>query len=198
MRPSKLTYPVDVLYCPTTRGPKVAAGGARQTGWVFPRAVREKLIEDCKGLSVLHLFGGLSTFGTRIDCDPSTHPDVLGDAFLPPFARESFDVVILDPPYVHMNAQMKCALFRAAGFIARKRVVWFSTIWMAGSGGLQSEAAWLVRVRDSCAVRCLQYFRVNSRPGPVRRFKRGPQIRYNRWLAQPQGLALQGDIFGKD
>ena len=60
-----------------------------------------------------------STFGVRLDVDPATNPDVIGDAWLPPFAKDSFDVVILDPPYVRFNAQVKCALFRAAGWVAR-------------------------------------------------------------------------------
>ena len=173
--------PVEVLWCPNNRQ---GAG----TGWKFPPAVKRHLIADYEGKRVLQLFGGRSTFGTRLDIDPIVSPDVMGDAWLPPFKRDSFDVVILDPPYFHLNAQEKTALFRAAGWIARERVVWFSTIWQAATGGLSLERSWLVRVGDSCQIRCLQYFKVIAKPGPVERFNRGPAMKYNRWLSQPQAL----------
>ena len=154
-------------------------------------AVEAQLVRDCKDKRVLQLFGGRSRFGLRMDIDPTTDPAVIADAWLPPFAKDSFDVVILDPPYIHLNAQMKSALFRAANWIARERVVWFSTVWCAASDGLSLEAAWLVRVGDSCAVRALQYFRIRTKMESVNRFRRGPAMKYNRWLAQPGGLALQ-------
>lgn len=178
-----------MLWCPNpSRRAAVASANARRTGWVFPKAVEKHLMSDHEGLSCLQLFGGRSSFGTRLDVDPFVHPDVIGDAWLPPFGRDSFDVVIIDPPYFHMNAQMKSGLFRAAGWIARKRVVWFSTVWMAASDGLSTEAAWLVRVGDSCAARVLQYFRIREKLGPVKRYKRGPAMKYNRWLVAPDAL----------
>lgn len=177
------TLPVEVLWCSNQR---TRAGN----GWAFPPAVRNRLQTDCRGRSVLHLFGGLASFGVRLDIDPAVLPDVIGDAWLPPFGRDSFDVVILDPPYTHLNAQVKTALFRAAAWIARERVIWFPTLWASAAGGLTWEQAWLVRVGDSCYVRCLQYFRVVRKLGPVAHFNRGPALRYNRWLAQPSALPL--------
>lgn len=174
--PGAVAQKTEVLWC----------GNARKgsgNGWSFPPRVRRHLLADHQGMSVLHLFGGLATFGTRLDIDPIVRPDAIGDAWLPPFARESFDVVILDPPYYMLNAQVKTALFRAAGWIARKRVVWFATQWQAATGGLRAERSWLVRVGDSCQVRCLQYFTIHDRPGPVKYFKRGPAMKYNRWMA---------------
>ncbi len=91
-----------------------------------------------------------------------------------------------------INAQEKTALFRAAAHIARKRVIWFATQWQAASGGLSTERAWLVRVGDSCQVRCLQYFRIKRRLGPVKHFTRGPAMKYNRWLAGNGSLNLDG------
>lgn len=187
----KRQFDVGVIWCPNPSSRRVVAtGGARRTGWVFPPAVEKQLIRDCEGKRVLQLFGGQSRFGLRVDIDPKTAPAVIADAWLPPFRQDSFDVVILDPPYIHLNGQMKTALFRAAGFIAKERVIWFSTVWMAASGGLSTEAAWLVRVGDSCAARVLQYFKVTRKFGPVKRFARGPAMKYNRWLAQPQSLPL--------
>jgi hypothetical protein len=189
----KRQFPCEVLWCPNRSGKRVvAAGGARRTGWIFPPAVEARLLEDCRGLSVLQLFGGRSSWGTRLDVDPFVHPDVIGDAWLPPFGKDSFDVVIIDPPYVTLSAQLKHSLFCAANFIARRRVVWFSTIWVAASSGFRTEASWLVRVGDSCHVRCLQYFSIRKKMEPVARFKRGPQMKYNRWLIQPEYLPHSG------
>lgn len=179
-------HSVEVLWCPNRNEDN-------PTGWKFPRAVERQLLADCEGQSVVHFFGGQSKFGTRLDIDPIVRPDVFGDAWLPPFSRESFDVVILDPPYIHFNSQQKTALFRAAGWVARKRVIWFHTVWMAPTGGLKYEKAWLVRVGDNCATRALQYFTVARRPGPPTYFERGPAMKYNRWLSQPQGFPFDQD-----
>lgn len=194
----KRSFNIEVLWCPNaSKTRRVAAGGSRRTGWVFPLAVERHLVASCAGLTTLYLLGGRSSWGVRLDIDPSVCPDVVGDAWVPPFGRDSFDVVVLDPPYFHLNAQLKSGLFRAAAWIARKRVIWFSTVWMAASDGLSTEAAWLVRVGDSCQIRCLQYFRIREKLGPVRHFKRGPAIRYNRWLQNPHGFPfLEGMEIG--
>ena len=171
----------EVLWCPNGR-----YGGIRgKEGWRFPRNVEKLLRAETieKGKSTLHLFGGRARWGTRIDIDERVAPDVICDAWLPPFAPMSFDLVILDPPYNHLNAQMKNLLFRQAAHIAREYVVWFSTLWVAGSLGLKLERSYLVRVGDHCLVRCLQFFRVTRRLEPVIRFTRGPAIKYNRWLS---------------
>jgi len=142
------------------------------------------------GQTVYHPFGGRAKFGRRGDIDPIVKPDVIADAWLPPFVRDAFDVVILDPPYVHLNCQMKNHLLRAAAYIAKERVIWFHTTWIAASSVIVLDRSWLVRVGDSCAVRCLQVFRVaaGSKDAPRPHFTRGPAIKYNRWFAQPERL----------
>jgi hypothetical protein len=188
----KRGFPVEVLWCPNpSKRILVASGGARRTGWKFPTAVRKQLELDTQGKSVLQLFGGQSTFGTKLDIDRDTSPHVIGDAWVPPFRQDSFDVVIMDPPYTALNAQMKHALFCAANNIARETVIWFSTLWCAASSGLRCEKAYLVRVGDSCNVRCLQYFSIREKVQPAKFFKRGPAMKYNRWLANPNSLNLQ-------
>lgn len=159
--------PVDVLWCGTNR----------------PRRKH--------GRTVVHLFGGRADFGVRLDIDPSLNPDVLGDAFLPPFARDSFDVVVLDPPYRRMNRQEMIAVTRAAAWIARQHVYWFHTVWIATNRVLPLEHAWLIRVGDQCAIRVLQKFAVREpkllplKPGE---FQRGPALKYNRWLKAGEPL----------
>jgi hypothetical protein len=183
-----MSAPIKILIAPRRR----TAGnrGSKKTdGWCFPPAVAKLIQKECAGMSILHLFGGKSAFGTRIDVDRLTRPDIIADAWLPPFAENSFDCVVLDPPYDFMAAQTKVSLFIAAGRIARSRVIWFHTVWMSGVLGLQPEKAWLCRPSDCCYVRCLQFFKKTRRIYPqVKVFERGPAVKYNRWLIQPQGL----------
>lgn len=180
--------PVGVLWCSNQRS-------GRSNGWSFPPNVDRHLREMCEGKRVCHLFGGLSKFGTRIDIDPITRPDIIADAWLPPFKKDAFDVVILDPPYVNINQQMKQQLLRAAAYIAKESVIWFHTMWIASDKGLQLNQSWLVRVGDSCSVRCIQEFRVLRRgrykTKPLNYFTRGPAIKYNRWLTGQTGLPFE-------
>ena len=177
--------PVGIIWCGNAR-----KGSSNR--WSFPPAVARHLRELTAGKRVCHLFGGLATWGVRCDIDPTVRPHVLGDAWLPPFVCDAFDVVILDPPYHGINQQMKHLLLQQAAYIARESVLWFHTQWVAADTSLRLNQAWLVRVGDSCSVRCLQEFVV--RPGEKRQprvyFTRGPAIRYNRWLAGQAGLPL--------
>jgi hypothetical protein len=168
--------PVDVLWCSNQRT-------GRSNGWSFPPNVERQLRELTKGKRVLQQFGGLAKWGVRMDIDPRTRPHVLADAWLPPFTRDAFDVVILDPPYLAINQQMKQQLLRSAAYVAREHVIWFHTMWIAGDAQMTLERGWLVRVGDSCAVRCIQLFNVpREKRKPRNYFSRGPAIKYNRWL----------------
>lgn len=174
--------PVDVLWCSNQRS-------GRSNGWSFPPAVDRHLRELTKGKRVLQLFGGLAKFGTKLDIDPSTRPHVRGDAWLPPFKKDAFDIVILDPPYLGINQQMKNALIRGAAYVAKEHLIWFHTMWIAGDAQCRLEKAWLVRVGDSCSVRCLQVFKTPAEKAlPRLIFTRGPAMKYNRWLDGAQGL----------
>jgi hypothetical protein len=178
----------EVLWCPNYRHGRI-------NGWAFPPAVKRHLQQLTFGQRVCHLFGGLATFGTRLDIDALVRPDVIGDAWLPPFQRDAFDIVILDPPYFHFNQQMKQQLFRQAGWIARRSVIWFHTIWVAADAGMRLEKAWLVRVGDMCAARTLQVFSVSpEKQQPRQIFTRGPALRYNRWLNGTIPLPLRESV----
>lgn len=181
--------PLELIWCGTNRPRKKF--GRRANGWSFPPAVRELLLQQCQGKTVLHLFGGRVDFGVRLDLDPSTCPDVVGDAYLPPFARDSFDVVILDPPYYSMRQQEKRALLRAAAWVAREQVYWFHTVWIATDRTLPLDRAWLIRVGDQCAARVLQRFKVCQGKRPplqLGEFERGHALKYNRWANVAAGL----------
>lgn len=175
---------LEVLWCSNNRR-------RRGNGWRFPPNVSKLLQSLADGKRVGHLFGGLSRFGVRLDIDVRVKPNVIGDAWLPPFVRDAFDVVVLDPPYITINQQMKDQLLAAAAFVARERVIWFHTNWIAAQSPMRFERGWLVRVGDSCAVRCIQVFTVPTEKRiPRPRFTRGPAMKYNRWLDGQIGLPL--------
>jgi hypothetical protein len=182
--------PPAALWCSNNR-----AGASNR--WNFPPAVGRLLRQETSGRSVLHLFGGMANFGTRIDIDPLVKPSVIADAWLPPFQRDSFQVVILDPPYHGINQQMKQLLIRGAAWIASEHVYWFHTQWVAADSHMQRERSWLIRVGDSCACRCLIEWRVDRErkilPRYPRGFSRGPAIKYNRWLFGNVGLPFAAE-----
>lgn len=187
--------PVQILWCGTNRPAKKY--GRRRNGWSFPPTVRELLLQEFKSKTLVHFFGGRADFGVRLDVDPLTNPDVIGDAFVPPFERDSFDVVVLDPPYYSMRQQEKTALLRAAAWVARSWVVWFHTVWIATDSRLPLEKAWLVRVGDQCATRSLQIFKVvEPKLPPLRHFTRGYAIKYNRWLTNNAILPFDAEAIG--
>lgn len=163
--------------------------------WSYPPAVEKLLRTLTEGRTVLQLFGGLSRWGVTLDIDPTTKPQVLGDAWLPPFRCNSFDVVILDPPYTGINQQMKQVLIRGAAFVARDHVYWFHTQWVAPDAGMRRERSWLIRVGDSCACRCLIEWRVAHRDKALPRldFTRGPALKYRRWLHGNVGLPFHAE-----
>lgn len=177
--------PVGILWCPNDGG----AGRKNKDGWSFPRVIESKIVELTAGGSVCHFFGGKAKFGFRLDCDLLTNPDVVGDAWLPPFRSGSFDSVVLDPPYFMMSREILFSLLYAASWTARQQVIWLHTIWSPSGAGLRLDQSWLVRCGDSRVVRCLQVFRKNGKIiTPMRRFSRGPMMKYNRWLVQPRSL----------
>jgi hypothetical protein len=56
--------------------------------------------------AVLHPFGGLAEIGDRVDLNATTTPTWVGDAHdLSFIADESYDLVILDPPYSDDEAE---------------------------------------------------------------------------------------------
>jgi hypothetical protein len=175
-----------VIYC------NGAAGGAN--GWSFPRPISRRIQKETSGLSVLHLFGGRATFGIRIDTDPVTKPDVIADAWLPPFGKDSFDVVVLDPPYVSFGRHCRELLGMQAAWIAREQVIWFSSFSATSLPGCSIRKWWTVIVGNDCSLRQLVIFEPLSKKRPPRgHITRGPAIKYNRWIAQPNPLPFPAD-----
>lgn len=177
--------PVEVLWCHNESSKK----HKRVNGWSFPPTVDRHLRKLLADKRVLHLFGGLAKWGTRLDIDPTTRPHVLGDAWLPPFRKDSFDVVVLDPPYESVHLREMRQLLDPAAFVAREQVLWLHTMWIDSIGPLRLEHSWLIRVGNRRVIRCLQVFRVAEvKRRPEMWFTNGPATRYNRWLTGQRGL----------
>ena len=73
----------------------------------FPLHFEKKLWRelDCPA-RVLHPFGGKSEIGERVDLNPEVNPDYIGDAHNLNFIKnDTYDLVILDPPYNDEQAQ---------------------------------------------------------------------------------------------
>lgn len=54
---------------------------------------------------ILHPFGGMSEIGDRVDLNPTVEPHIVGDAHALPIEDETYDCVILDPPYSDEEAR---------------------------------------------------------------------------------------------
>lgn len=66
----------------------------------FPRYFEQNLVQLLGYPErILHPFGGRAEIGTRVDINPELEPDVVADAHNLPFDDDSFDCVVLDPPY---------------------------------------------------------------------------------------------------
>lgn len=69
----------------------------------FPLHFERKLLNLLKlnehDHKILHPFGGKAQFGIRCDINPEVVPDYVCDAHHLPFQDNTFDLVILDPPY---------------------------------------------------------------------------------------------------
>jgi hypothetical protein len=175
--------PVEVLWCSNRRNEP------KRAGWSFPAAVEKQIRELCGNGSVLHAFGGQATFGIRLDVDAATRPHVIGDAWLPPLKAASFDTVILDPPYHALDREHLGQLMMATAYVCRFQAIWLHQLWAPSQFGFALDRSWLVRVADNHYVRCLQLFRRTARSvTPPRYFTRGPQMKYNRWLAGEERL----------
>lgn len=82
--------------------------------WVLPRPNKNKywggfplhfesrlldLLRLKRGNMILQPFGGYAELGIRLDINQAVGPDIIADAHHLPFRDNTFDLVLLDPPY---------------------------------------------------------------------------------------------------
>jgi hypothetical protein len=164
--------------------------------WSFPVEVAKLIQQETADMSVLHLYGGLAQGGVKLDADPLTRPDVIGNALFPPFACESFDVVIVDPPYKSIY-NMPSAVLMPAACLAKSFVWWFHTHYQPHVCGLLPNRWWSVLPSKRGPLRCLiEYKRTRQPRGHtmVHNWRTSPEMQPCNWsrhlLQRP--LALSG------
>ena len=83
---------------------KPAYYGAFPSG--FLRRAKDFLLAGAEG-RICHLCSGAvqDPNSTTVDIDPSVQPDYVGDATSTPFMDNSFDAVLIDPPYTEEDAR---------------------------------------------------------------------------------------------
>ena len=74
----------------------------------YPQHFEKKLLEELGNPTIiLQPFGGMAEYGLRLDISLGASPNILGDAHRLPFKDNSFDAVILDPPYdIHYSKRL--------------------------------------------------------------------------------------------
>ena len=106
---------------------------------LWPDSIQEFLAPLLSGYS-LHVCCGLSKLGdVRVDLDPGVTPDFVCDAARLPFADNSFDTVLCDPPYngkFQWNHDMLSELSR----IASHRIIFQHWFIPATKDGLYKKA----------------------------------------------------------
>jgi len=131
------------------------------------------------------MFGGRAKWGIRMDIDPITRPDVIADAWLPPFGKNSFDAVVLDPPYASFGRHARYTLGRNAAWNARRYVIWFSSFAATSLPGCSIAKWWTVLVGNDSQIRQLVFFvPTKNKLPPEKRIARGPGMRYNKWTGE--------------
>lgn len=87
-----MTIPKEIWTLPRPRKPYYKGS--------FPLHFEIKLIRLLDNPQrIIHLFGGHSEYGIRLDLNESVRPDILADAHFVPLSNDYFDLVICDPPY---------------------------------------------------------------------------------------------------
>jgi len=92
--------------------------------WVWSRAEEKLYAKLCVG-SVLHLCSGYSDLGDcRVDINPGAKPDIVADIHYLPFKDQSFDTIIIDPPWYGPQNWMQWERIASEMVrIARKRII---------------------------------------------------------------------------
>lgn len=63
------------------------------------RLIRKLGMDELHKFKILHPFGGMAEYGVRCDLNQDVKPDRIADAHNLPFKDNSFELVIVDPPY---------------------------------------------------------------------------------------------------
>jgi len=96
---NKVKIPIITLYLPRPGRIPEHLKKYFPRGGVYPLHFEPKIKKFVGTRNYLHVFGGASSTGLRVDLRPELKPDVVADAHYLPFRENCFDAVVLDPPY---------------------------------------------------------------------------------------------------
>jgi len=121
---------VEVLKCKTKHKPQWYRKKRDQPvtlfkkAWVWSKAEEQLYARLCVG-SVLHLCSGYSDIGDcKLDINPDAKPNIVADVHYLPFKDQSFDTIIVDPPWHGPQTWMQWEqMMKEMIRIARKRIV---------------------------------------------------------------------------
>jgi hypothetical protein len=134
--PAVVRIPTDTWVLPRPR-PDAYVGG-------FPLHFERRLWEVCgKPEKVLHPFGGLCEIGDSVDLNETTTPTWVGDAHdLRWIADETYDLVVLDPPYsadesaeLYGTPPPRWAPIPPRPFASARLAGWSRSIWTSSRRG---------------------------------------------------------------
>jgi len=86
-----MTIPIETWWLPRPSKSKYRGS--------FPLHFETKLFKLYPSQNILQPFGGKATVGIRCDINAGVVPDYVCDAHELPFDNETFDFILLDPPY---------------------------------------------------------------------------------------------------
>jgi hypothetical protein len=93
---------------------------------------------------------------TGMDIDPSVHPDIIGDNTAMPFADESWDIIVYDPPHTGDQGKSKFARVYGTALAANSRgglAHTYPAFLAEARRVLRREGTLLVKLSD-CTHRC--------------------------------------------
>ncbi len=134
----------------------------------FPLNFEEKLYRSLGDpREVLHQFGGRAEYGTRVDLNPETEPDVIGDAHELPFEDNSFDLVVCDPPYSDEEARdlygtppvRQGQWMREAVRVSRRYVATYHVRMLPRPSGTELVRVIVILLRTGHSARVCQVYR---------------------------------------
>jgi hypothetical protein len=106
---------------------------------LWPESIEDFLDSLLVGRS-LHICCGKSMLGdVRLDLDPNVNPDIIADAAKIPFADNSFETVLCDPPY-NGKMQWNHDLLSELARVAKLRIIFQHWFIPANKNGLYKKA----------------------------------------------------------
>lgn len=81
------------------------SSGKKDYYGAYPSGFLPRALDLVGNNNVCHLCSGTIKHGVTVDINPELEPDIVADARNTPFEADTFDAVLIDPPYSITDAQ---------------------------------------------------------------------------------------------